>query len=362
MSRSDSTLRGHFPAETDVLLGKFADRLLLVPAFIEGGRFTLDGVHYLREGDWLVPAHETEFARDHAFGFRTAYLPDWVAEKTGGRVPAEAVQVLHLREIRQQGPDILAQRLAAVPAGGVVAVDALSYHDLDAVALALLRAEGLGARYLCRTAASFVRALAGLPERPLLTAADVADPGVNTGGLCVVGSYIQKSSDQLARLLALPEILAVELLAGEVLTAAGAAREMDRVATAISNGLSAGRDVVVHTSRALITGSTPEESLAIGRKVSAALTGAVGAVRVRPRFLIAKGGITSHDVATRSLGVVRALVRGQVLPGVTVWELGPETPFPGLAYVVFPGNVGGPEDLARLFSALRNHTFEKNLS
>jgi uncharacterized protein YgbK (DUF1537 family) len=130
MSRSDSTLRGHFPAETDVLLGKFADRLLLVPAFIEGGRFTLDGVHYLREGDWLVPAHETEFARDHAFGFRTAYLPDWVAEKTGGRVPAEAVQVLHLREIRQQGPDILAQRLAAVPAGGVVAVDALSYHDL----------------------------------------------------------------------------------------------------------------------------------------------------------------------------------------------------------------------------------------
>ena len=68
-------------------------------------------------------------------------------------------------------------------------------------------------------------------------------------------------------------------------------------------------------------------------------------LEVRPRYLIAKGGITSSDLATRGLGVKRALVLGQILPGVPVWELGPETKFPGLPYVVFPGNVGGPEAL-----------------
>ena len=68
-------------------------------------------------------------------------------------------------------------------------------------------------------------------------------------------------------------------------------------------------------------------------------------LEVRPRYLIAKGGITSSDLATKGLGVKRARVLGQILPGVPVWELGPETKFPGLPYVVFPGNVGGPEAL-----------------
>lgn len=66
---------------------------------------------------------------------------------------------------------------------------------------------------------------------------------------------------------------------------------------------------------------------------------------IRPRYLIAKGGITSSDLATKGLGIKRALVPGQILSGVPVWELGSETKFPRLQYVVFPGNVGGPEAL-----------------
>ena len=87
-------------------------------------------------------------------------------------------------------------------------------------------------------------------------------------------------------------------------------------------------------------------SLDIGAKVSDALVEIVRQLEVRPRYLIAKGGITSSDLATRGLGVKRAMVLGQILPGVPVWELGAETKFPGLPYVVFPGNVGGPDALA----------------
>ena len=75
-------------------------------------------------------------------------------------------------------------------------------------------------------------------------------------------------------------------------------------------------------------------------------------IATKPRFLVAKGGITSSDLATRGLGVKRAIVRGQVHPGVPVWELGRESRFPGLTYVVFPGNVGNDAALTSVVQRL----------
>ena len=63
-------------------------------------------------------------------------------------------------------------------------------------------------------------------------------------------------------------------------------------------------------------------------------------LEIRPRFIVAKGGITSSEVGTKGLRVRRARVMGQILPGVPVWQTGPESRFPGLPYVIFPGNVG----------------------
>ena len=65
ISRSDSTLRGHFPLETEVLrasLDKDIDGEILCPFFPEGGRFTIGDIHYVKQGDALVPAAQTEFA------------------------------------------------------------------------------------------------------------------------------------------------------------------------------------------------------------------------------------------------------------------------------------------------------------
>ncbi len=360
LSRSDSTLRGHFPLETDVLAAELAaagppiGRLLLVPAFIEGGRYTLSGTHYLQIGDELVPTADTEFALDASFGYRTSYLPDWVAEKSGERIQASQVTVISLDEIRKGGPEHVASRL--LNASEVVSIDALSYRDLEVVALAAVRAESLGNRFLFRTGASFVRVLAGLPELPLLSPQAAVDRQAEAGGLCIVGSYVERSSDQLARLLSLPGVKGIELRAESVQRPEQAEAEIQTVASDASAALIEGEDVVIFSSRKVLKGGSQEENLAICRRVSLALTGAVARIAVRPRFFIAKGGISSHDVATRSLGVRVALVLGQVLPGVPVWELGSETRFPGLPYVVFPGNVGGPDALATLVQSMRSKT------
>ena len=109
--------------------------------------------------------------------------------------------------------------------------------------------------------------------------------------------------------------------------------------------------VVVFTSREL-AGSSSGESLAVGKSVSQGLVDVVRAIGCRPRVLIAKGGITSSDVATEALGLERSMVMGQILPGVPVWECGLESRYPGMAFVVFPGNVGSHDSLVRLADRL----------
>jgi uncharacterized protein YgbK (DUF1537 family) len=121
------------------------------------------------------------------------------------------------------------------------------------------------------------------------------------------------------------------------------------------DALAAGVTPVVYTSRRV---ERPEgmDDLEVARVVSESLVTIVRGIASRPDFVIGKGGITSSDIGTRGLGAERAIVLGQVRPGVPVWRLGPETRFPGMPYVVFPGNVGGPDTLAEIVMELTGGT------
>jgi len=353
LSRSDSTLRGHFPDETEGIveaLGFEPDALVLAPFFLEGDRLTIGDVHYVREGEDLVPAAMTEFARDPAFGYQNSNLREWVVEKTGGRVRPEQVDSLTLEEIRRGGPDLVLERLLAAPRGKVWIVNAAATSDVQVAALALLRAERRGLRVLCRTAASFVPAYGGLEPGALLDGRDLS-PG-SGGGLILVGSFVPRTTRQLAELLAHGGCVSLELEAAALLDPEKRPHEVDKAGEFASRTMAEGRHAVVYTSRQVIHGGTREESLAVQRTISLALVEVVRRLEVRPRFLVAKGGITASDVATEGLGVVRAEVLGPIVPGVPVWKLGPESRFPGMPLVVFPGNVGGPESLVETLRRL----------
>jgi uncharacterized protein YgbK (DUF1537 family) len=354
-SRSDSTLRGHFPAETDAIAAVLGgvDGVLIVPAFFEGGRYTVGDVHWVRDGERFVPAAETEFARDATFGYAHSNLKEWVEEKTGGRVRAGDVASLSIDEIRGGGPERVASLLGQVEGGQPVVVNAASYRDLDVVVLGLVQAEAAGKRFVYRTAASFVRARAGLSERPLLTRAELVGADAPSGlpGLVVVGSHVKRTGEQLARLLTLPDVVGIELSVPAILAGTAERGEaITRTQAEASAALRNGQVPVVATSREVATGG---DQLDVGRAVSAALVEVVRGVDGRPGFVVGKGGITSSDVGTEALGARRAIVLGQIRPGIPVWRLGPETRFPGLAYVVFPGNVGGPDTLAEVVTLLR---------
>jgi len=358
VSRSDSTLRGHVFAEVDALRGAGdVDGILLAPAYLEAGRLTAGDIHWARSGAGpsasLVPVGETEFAKDATFGYASSDLRDFVAEKSGGTVGRDDVLSLSLADIRAGGPERIRELLAGVRGGRWVVVNATEYSDLDTVALGVLLAEQDGRSLAFRTGPSFVRSLTGMgPKAPLRGDELWGRAGRGTAhGLVVVGSHVGRTSRQVAALQARGGVSEVELdvpalLAGADVVPAAVAR--------VTAGL-AGSDVVLYTSRALIRGTGREDSLAIARTVSAALSQVVReSLAADPAWVVAKGGITSHDVAVRGLGIRRAEVTGQLFPGIiSVFRPLDAAPAAiGKPYVVFAGNVGDDETLADVVAIL----------
>src|SRR6266550_2679259 len=183
-SRSDSTLRGHYPAEIFALESGLAsssgghfDGHLVVPAFFEGGRYTINDIHYVAtptaNSATLQPASETPFAQDSVFGYKTAYLPRWIEAKSKGHWQADQVVSIGLELIRRSGPEAVAAKLQTVEGGIPVVINAAGYGDLAVVVLGLLRAEAAGKRFLYRTAAGFVRLRGAVTIKPLLKADEV---------------------------------------------------------------------------------------------------------------------------------------------------------------------------------------------
>jgi uncharacterized protein YgbK (DUF1537 family) len=355
VSRSDSTLRGHFPGEVQALadgLGQDFHAWLLIPALPSAGRYTIDDVHYAAEDEMLIPAGQSAYAQDATFGYRSSNLKEWVEEKTGGKVPASQVASVSLEDIRQGGPEGVTARLMQLPPGSVCVINSVTRRDLDVFVLGLLRAEAQGRRFLYRTGPTFVPARIGIGSYELLEPAELRLPDQG-GGLIVVGSYVPKTSGQVTHLLEHGDVTAIEIQVDQLLNEAARPAEVARAAELADETLRQNKDCVLYTSRKLVTGGDSQSSRAIGQSISEGVIKILHAIQTRPRYILAKGGITSNDVATHGLGVQRAMVRGQIITGVSVWQLGSESRYPDIAYLVFPGNVGGTEALTEVVRRLK---------
>lgn len=349
ISRSDSTLRGHYPLETEILrtnyeknTGCIIDGEILCPFFKEGGRFTIDDVHYVRYGNELIPANETEFAKDKTFGYRAATMPEYVEEKTKGAYPAGNVVCISLDEIHRMAIDEIEQKLLHVQGFNKIIVNAVDYADLKVFCIALYRAMAKGKVFMFRTAAAVVKVMGGISDQQLLEKEQMVRTNELHGGIIVVGSHTEKTTRQLEALKQLSDIRFVELDATKVTVAGGLEKEVERCLALEEAWIRDGKTVCCYTSRALVTADTgnKEDELRLSVRISDAVQSLVGGLSVIPKFVIAKGGITSSDVGTKALGVKRANVLGQIEPGIPVWQTGAESKFPGIPYVIFPGNVG----------------------
>ena len=359
VSRSDSTLRGHVIAEPVAIADELAargidvDAFVLCPAMLEAGRFTEGDVHYATVDGEAVEVAETDFARDATFGFTSSDLRAFLEERSGGAVRAADVLSVSLEDIRA-GVDRVREILADARDRRWVVVNATEYTDLEVVAEAMALLEAEGRTFVTRCAPSFVRPLVGQQGARVVDPDSITIPeGRLDHGLVVVGSHVGLTTTQLRAVQQRGTLAEVEIHVPSVLDE----RREHHLAAVAAQATATLRtsDCVVFTSRDLVRTDDPAESLAIARSVSDAVVEVVRRVRgAKPAWVVAKGGITSHEVAEKGLGIRRARVEGQFWPGQVSLFSAQEAPAEvmGAPYVVFPGNVGGEEALADVVDVL----------
>lgn len=353
VSRSDSTLRGHYPVETDVIaeeLGGF-DAHFLTPAFFEGGRITADLTHYLLVKGERISVAETEFARDSVFSYSHGYLPDYVAEKTQSRILSEQVVKLPLSDIRDRK---ILPRLLKLTNNQCVVVDGEIQQDYDTFAEAVLEAAANGKRFLFRSAASLLTSLAQLGQQPVSAAEMASYRASDRPGVVLVGSHVQKTTEQLQRLLEEEQVVGIEVDVASLRDRPeDQASLRQSISDAVELAFAENKTAVVYTSRSELSFANVQQRLQFGVAVSTLLMEIVQNLPQSLSFLISKGGITSNDVLSVGLNLTEARLLGQILPGCSVIRTEPDhSQFPNLPVVLFPGNVGDRDSLAAAWHRL----------
>ena len=319
ISRSDSCLRGHFPLETDVMRQvlreygvKVWPKVPFCPALIEAGRVTIDGVHYMKDGERLIPVSETEFAHDNVFAYHTSVLRDYIAEKDAN---PEEYQI----------------------------VNAASYDELYAFAKALYaETKDFDGAVVIRSSSSLPKAMSGIADKPLLDRSILKQSGV---GCFVVGSHVQKTTRQLNALLSEQGVAGIEVDVERVLR--DGEKLMQEMLTAMKQRADEGLMPVVYTSRKEVRLTDADERQHLGQRISDFLVEMVAHLPFVPSYLVAKGGITSNDILTKGLALKSAVVLGQIVPNV------PCVMTPNFPYIIFPGNVGNDDSLREVFLKLK---------
>ena len=293
---------------------------------------------------------ETEFSRDSVFSYHHSYLPDYVAEKTQGKIPGTAVERFLLEDIRNGS----LSRLKNLTENTCVAVDGETQEDLDNFAADVLATAREGKRFLFRSAASILTSLAKLGKQPVVPDdmgryKKTANPGV-----VLVGSHVQKTTQQLEQLLTAPGVMGIKV---DVLRLREKPNQRDILLEEILQKLyrtyQDNKTSVVYTSREELTFHNIQERLDFGGIVSSFLMEVVKGLPEGISFLISKGGITSNDVLSKGLGLKSVGLLGQILPGCSIVRTPKDHPqFPDLPVVLFPGNVGDVEGLLTVYHRL----------
>lgn len=335
ISRSDSCLRGHFPLETDVIREclvshgyQVAPKTPFCPAFIEAGRVTIDGVHYMKDGEQLIPVSETEFARDNVFAYHTSVLKDYIREKGANPDDYDIVNAQSYEELHQWWESSEYS-------------DYSEHSDYSAIVI--------------RSSSSLPKAISGTPDIPLLDRSILSplttqrlQAGATAGilpPLFIVGSHVKKTTRQLEHLLAAEGTCGLEVDVQRILDDPAAL--MQETQQTIRQIVDEHLTPVVYTSRQEIRLDDADQRQHLGQRVSDFLVDIVRQLSYTPSYLVAKGGITSHDILTHGLDIKSARVLGQIVSSV------PCIMTKDFPYIIFPGNVGNEESLKEVYLKLK---------
>ena len=364
ISRGDSTLRGHGVLEPAILeeeLGPF-HATFHIPAFLEGGRTTENGIHYLNG----MPVHTTDFGRDHIFGFSTSDLAEWIEEKSFGEIQAKNILQIDIEQLEmafnhEDCFKSLLSFLSRLDDNISVVVNAKFPHHLKTLARGI-KIVSKEKRFLFRTAASFINSLSELPPNPKDTKDLVSLKSKNNQskykpGLIMVGSHVKLATDQLEVLLKdnscegleipvskLANILALEDYQNDIW------EEQKILLSKIYDILDLNKVPVLYTSRQELKFSTCSKRMNFGLELAEFMAILVGKMINRFGYIISKGGITTQLLLQKGLNLNQVDLKGQILPGLSSVKSNDDQMKPPV--ITFPGNLGNEKTLLESFKLM----------
>lgn len=276
----------------------------------------------MKDGDMLIPVSETEFAQDNVFAYHTSVLHDYIREKGANPDDYEIVSAQSYEELREWWE------------ASEYSENSENSENPDAIVI--------------RSSSSLPKAIAGIPDIPLLDHSILrltSNISHHTTPLFIVGSHVRKTTRQLECLLATEGTCGIELDVQRILDDAETLmRETQQV---IRQVVDEHLTPVVYTSRQEIRLEDANQRQHLGQQVSDFLVDIVRQLSYTPSYLVAKGGITSHDILTHGLNIKSARVLGQIVNSV------PCIMTKDFPYIIFPGNVGNEESLKEVYLKLK---------
>ncbi len=372
VSRGDSTLRGHAVIEPEVIqeeFGPFA-ATFYIPAFIEGGRTTVNGVHFLNG----MPVHKTPFAQDSLFGYSTSNLAEWLEEKSSGNIRKESVRLLSISQLDKairsaNGMIALKQFLDSLQANQIVIVDAQRKEHLKVFSNAINHF-GDTKQFLFRSASSLLNPLAKLSPQQL-TKEDLVDmrlrdqAGNSLPGMILVGSHVPLADQQLSYLLQTPKCVSVHIPVNKLYTAFRSNNEhfisdIESKLIEIIRGIwETGGTPVVFTTRGELRLPSFDESVLFGQRLAEFTAILTGSLVSDLGYLISKGGITTNTMLSRGLGLKSVYLEGQLLPGISLVRPRLSEKISGIPILTFPGNLGDETTLFEVWELMEACGFSK---
>ncbi len=369
ISRGDSTLRGHGILEPNILnqeLGPF-DATFHVPAFLEGGRTTVNGIHLLNE----LPVHKSIFAKDKIFGYSKSYLPDWIEEKSQGKIKSGMVKMVSIQTLNsaiqtKEGMNNLINFLYKLSSNQHVVVDAQLPIHLITFSDAIKSLYGKK-RFLFRSAASLINALSSIPlnSNPIKEFSSLRLKGLNgkpLPGFILVGSHVQLADEQLGTLLQKKDYFHGIKLNVDQISKALDEKPLDLLLTdlerswlkEINSALDNDITPVLYTSRQELTFLSSSLRMSFGLQLAEIMARLTGSISNRIGYIISKGGITSQILLSKGLNLELVHLIGQVMPGISMVSAFSSNTSGCLPVVTLPGNLGNKNTLFELWERMES--------
>ena len=371
VSRGDSTLRGHNFLEPNVIndcLGPF-DATFHIPAFIEGKRLTIDGVHFVGN----IPVSQTIFAQDKIFGFQTSNIKDLLLQKSKFQINSNDIQNLKLSELEileNNDKNIVFKKLRDLKKNAHVIVDAENYSQLKKFSIAVTKLSKQK-KFLFRTAASFISSISDAKDNPQEPCSLSPIRRKNSEkkflpGFLVIGSYGELTTLQLKEFLKISDCIPIELDVFEFFRISKLKNNQDHLFLYKNKFLAKVRSILERENTPLLFTTRKEfsldnnvEQLNFYNSLARFISELVADLKDEIGYLVSKGGITSNVILSNGFKANYVYLQGQIMTGVSVVTFKLEND-ENLPIVTFPGNIGNQDSLVKVWRILENKNNSSN--